>query len=152
MIDRDRFRKRAHNLQSCAQLIKDLTRVPDRATEKDFRQAADLMTDAANDIKELIKATPPGCICRRIQDNDYDYLDYEEGCQHHRQLYLIREGLKADYAKMERALKNETRMRILLAVLTGAAALPPAYAGSILIERAIALTDETLRQITEAAK
>ena len=50
---------------------------------------------------------------------------------------------------MERALKNEVRMQILLAVLTGAAVQPPAYAVPIFIERAIAITNETLRQITE---
>jgi alkyl sulfatase BDS1-like metallo-beta-lactamase superfamily hydrolase len=151
-MDCDRFRKRAHDLQNCAQLVKDLTRIPDRWTEKDFRWVTDLMTGAANDIEELIKATPTGCICRRIQDDNYDYLDYTEGCQHHRQLYMLRESLKANYEKMERALKNEVRMRLVEAALSGMAQLTStSHNVTALVTRAFAIADETLRQITAEA-
>jgi hypothetical protein len=118
MMDRDRYRQRARDLHGCAQLVKDLTKMPDRATEKDFRQAADLMTGAANDIDELIKSKPAGCICRRIEDDNYSYLDYAEGCLHHHELRRIREELKMSYAKMECALKDEVRMRLIVAALS----------------------------------
>ena len=128
--------------------------MPDRATEKDFRQAADLMRGAASDLEELVKATPTGCICRRIQDDNYSYLNYAEDCVHHRQYYALREQLKADYAKMEKALKNETRMKLVAAALTGSAAFTPEddHAGrNQHVERAIAIADDTIRRITETA-
>lgn len=150
-MDRERFRKSAHDLKGCADLIRDLTRMPDRATEKDFQQAADLMARAADDITELIKAQLPGCICRRIQDDGYDYLDYAGNCRHHRDLYLHRESLKADYAKIERALKNETRMKLVAAALSGTAGRPsdPDLDDDDLVKRAIAIADEAIRRITQ---
>lgn len=153
-MDKERFRKRAKDLHGCAQLVKDLTRMPDRATEKDFRQAADLMTGAADDITELVKARLPGCICRRIENDNYSYLDYDEACAHHRELHLIRESLKAEYAKMERALKNEARMKLVTAALSGAAVLQDSRdkttaAVGTLVEGAIAIADEAIRRITQ---
>lgn len=150
-MDRDRYRKRAHDLHGCAQLIKDLTRVPDRATEADFRQVADLMTDAANDLNELIKATPPGCICRRIENDNYSYLDYAEGCLHHRQLYALSESLKADYIRMEKALKDEARMRLIAAALTGSA-VNPQNTSIGAVKYAIAIADEALQQVVTEPK
>ena len=152
-MDRHRFSKRAHDLRGCAQLIKDLTRVPDRATEKDFRQAADLMTGAASDLDELVKATPPGCICRRVENDNYSYLDYAEECIHHRQLHALSESLKVDYAKMEKALKNEVRLRLVSAALSGTALLLdsrdiPITKTVTIVERALAIADETIRAIS----
>lgn len=150
-MDRGRFHKRAVQLVHCAQLFKDLAAMPDRTTEKDCCQAADLMTNAANDLDELIKATPPGCICRRIEHDNYSYLDYAESCLHHRQLYHLSEKLKADYAKAERTLKNEVRLRLITAVLSGTAGanvLNEIYEGDVAyVKRAIAIADETLRLI-----
>lgn len=154
-MDRDRFRKRAADLRSCADLVERLTRVPDRATRKDFEQVSDLMTGAATDIEKLIKAEPPGCVCRRIQDNDYDYLEYNEGCLHHRQLYLVREKLKADYERLEKKLKDEPRMRLLAAVLsdsldkTSAPRLQPA---AIVVDEALTIVDEAIRRLAGDAK
>lgn len=157
-MDRHRFSKRSRDLIARAQIIDDLSRVPDRMTEKDFRLATDLMRGAASDLDELVKATPTGCICRRIQDNNYDYLDYAEACLHHRQLHTLREKLKADYAKMELTLKDEPRMRVLLAALTGAALR---YMGSAGVEHTMnvesyvynarAIADEVVRRLTETA-
>jgi hypothetical protein len=153
-MDRDRYRKRVHELHSCAQLVNDLTRVPDRATEKDLRQASDLMTGAATDINDLIKTQPPGCICQRVENDNYNYLDYAEGCLHHRDLYRTREALKANYEKRERALKDEVRLRLVEMTLSGTAMSPDMDDGTnraIVVKRAIAIADEALRQITEAA-
>jgi hypothetical protein len=147
-MDRHRFSKRAHDLRGCAQLIKDLTRVPDRATEKDFRQAADLMTGAASDLDELVKATPPGCVCRRIENDNYNYLDYAEACLHHRQLYTLRESLKAEYAKMERVLKNEARLKLVAAALTGAALALDLDVDDV-TKRAVWIADEAIRRIAQ---
>lgn len=146
-MDRDRYRTRAVNLRDCAQIVDNLTRMPDRATAKDFQQVVDLMSGAANDIDALVKAELPGCICRRI---DYDYLDYVEGCCHHHVLYHRHKGLQANYDKMVRALKNEVRMRLVVAALSGTAAVQDLNDLN-LVKRAIAIADETLRQIIEEA-
>src|SRR5271163_864618 len=154
-MERDRFRKRARELRTCAELVGTLTQMPDRATEKDFQQAADLMAGAANDLVALLEATPPGCICRRIEHDNYSYLDYAEGCLHHRQLYVMRESLKADYAKMEKALKNEARMKLVAAALSGTATLrdlrDPTAGAENVVERALVIADEVLRRVTENA-
>lgn len=143
----DRCRRRVRELREASQLVKDLARVPDRATEKDFRQVADLMADAATDLEELIQASPPGCLCRRVQTDNYAYLDYAEGCLHHRQLFVLCEKLKADYEKAERALKNEVRLKLVVAALTGAAARPAQDCES-LVEQADALAEAAIRRIT----
>ncbi len=148
-MDRDRFRKRATDLRNCADLVGRLTEIPDRATQKDFHQAANLMAGAANDLEELVKGSLPGCICRRIQDENYDYLNYAEGCRHHGQLYVMREGLKANYAKMESALKNEVRMKLVAAALAGTAGLSSGddRDEDHLAKRAIAIADEAICRI-----
>jgi hypothetical protein len=152
-VDRHRFSKRSRELIERAQIVEDLSRVPDRMTEKDFRLATDLMRGAASDLEELIKATPPGCICRRIENDNYSYLDYAEDCIHHRQYYCLREQLKADYAKMEKALKNEVRMKLVAAALSGTA-VPLKHDNptpDTVVLRALAIADETIRRITEIA-
>ena len=155
MSDRHRFNRRASELRAFADRMGPLAKMPDRATSADIQLAADLATKAANDLDELASATPAGCICRRIENDNYSYLDYVESCIHHRQYYLLREKLKEDYAKMEKALKDEARMKIVAAVLTGAALLPDLSdnrehtANSGLAKHAIEIADETIRQIME---
>ena len=152
-MDRHRFGKRARELNDRAKIVEDLARMPDRATENDFRQASDLMRGAASDLDELVKATPPGCICRRIEHDNYSYLDYAEACVHHRQLYVLSEKLKADYAKMERALKDEARMKLVAAALAGTAGLEPQtnHQRNHYAERALLIADDVIRRITETA-
>lgn len=152
-MDRDRFRTRARELRAFAERMTPLAKMPDRATSADLQLAADLATKAADSLDELLKARPPGCNCRLIEDDNYSYLDYAESCLHHRQYHLLREKLKADYAKMEKALKNETRMKLVAAALSGSAGIEPKelldHQGQ-LVQNAIAIADEVIRQITEA--
>ena len=131
-----------------------LAKMPDRATGADIQLAADLAAKAASDLDELVAATPAGCVCRRIENDNYSYLDLAEDCIHHRQYYLLREKLKEDYAKMERALKNEARMKLVAAVLSGTAGMPSDVDDlndGDLAKRAIAIADETIRRIMETA-
>ena len=154
MTDRHRFSRRAAELRTFAERIEPLAKMPERARGVDIQSAADLARKAADDLDELVKATPPGCICRRIENDNYSYLDYAEECVHHRQYYFLREKLKADYAKMEKDLKNEVRIRFVAAALSGAVALDHDVDDldeNDLAKRAIAIADETIRQITEIA-
>lgn len=152
-MDRDRFRNRADELRAFAERMTPLTKMPDRVTAADLQLAVDLANKAANHIDELVKATPPGCICRRIDNDNYSYLDYAEACIHHRQYYFLREELKRDYQKMETALKAEVRMKLIAAALGGTATpldardIPQAGVGTV-VERAIELADETIRRIS----
>jgi hypothetical protein len=117
-IDRGRYRNRSHELRGCSQLLQQLSKVPDRATEKDFRQVIDLLTGAADDIDELLRAELTGCSCRRIQEDGYhDYLVYDENCRHHRGLYLLEKDLERRREKAERVYKNELRLRFITAAL-----------------------------------
>lgn len=151
MTDRHRFNRRARELNDRARLIEDLARMPDRATENDFRQVVDLMRAAASDLEELASATPPGCVCRRIQNDNYDYLDYEEACLHHRQLYVLGEKLKEDFKKMESALKDEVRMKLVAATLQ-AQTVHSNDPVERMAKLAIELADEVLRQLVEETK
>ena len=154
-MDRDRFRNRARELRAFADRMGPLAKMPDRVTAADLQLAADLAAKAADSLDELLKARPAGCNCRLIEDDNYSYLDYAESCLHHRQYYLLREQLKADYAKMERKLKNEVRMKLVAAALSGTATpmdhrdLPIAGVEPV-VERAIAIADEAIRRITGA--
>lgn len=162
-MDRDRFRNRARELRAFAERMTPLAKMPDRATGADLQLAAELATKAAEHIEELVKAKPSGCICRHIENDNYSYLDYAKECIHHGQLYSLSEHLKADYAKMEKALKNEARMKLVAAALSGTAVsfnsrdTPAGWtnitgpAVEIVVERAVAIADETLRRITGAA-
>ena len=152
-MDRDRFRTRARELRAFADRMTPLAKMPERATAADLQLAADLATKAADSLDELLKARPPGCVCRLIEDDNYSYLDYAEGCIHHRQYYLLREKLKADYAKMEKLLKNEVRMKLVATALAGSASLPEEDSpdNDDIAKRAIAIADEVIRQITEIA-
>ena len=124
-MDRHRFSSRVRELKERAKLVEDLGRVPDRAKEKDFRDLADLLKKTASDIEELVDAKLPGCICRRIDHDDYSYLVYATECRHHHQLHVLTEKLKADYAKMEKTLKDDARMKLVAAALAGTASLSP---------------------------
>ena len=157
-MDRHRFSRRAAELRAFAERMGPLAKMPDRATGADLQLAADLANKAADDLDELVKATPPGCICRRIENDNYSYFDYHEDCIHHRHYYHLSEKLKADYAKMEKALKDGPRMRVILATLTGAAL---SGMGSDEVEHQVkvesrvysarALADEVVRRLTEIA-
>jgi len=158
-MDRHRFSKRSRELTELARLVEGFARMPDGVAEKDFRQAAALMRGASYDIDELVRTSPPGCICRRIRDESNEFLDYAEACLHHRQLHTLREEFKANYAKMERALKNETRLKLVAAALSGTAGLhqvrdQPSDVNDFnedLAKRAIEIADATIRQITMEA-
>jgi hypothetical protein len=132
-----------------------LAKMPDRATSADLQLAADLAKKAADDLDELVKATPSGCVCRRIDNDNYSYLDYHEECIHHRQYYFLREQLKADYAKMEKALKNEVRIKFVAAALAGTAAgIEPKedqLGRNAFVENALEIAEAAIRRITETA-
>ena len=125
--------------------------MPDRATSADIQLAADLATKAADDLEELIAATPAGCVCRRIENDNYSYLDYVESCIHHRQYYLLREQLKADYQKLEGVLKNEVRMKLVIAALQ-AQTVRSNEPDESMAKLAIKLADEVLRQLGSEVK
>ena len=152
-MDRHRFSKRSRELNERAQIIEDLSRVPDRMTEKDFRLATDLMRGAANDLDELVKAKPTGCICRHIENDNYSYLDYAKDCIHHAQYYFLREQLKADYAKMEKVLKDEARMKLVAAALAGTAGMATTdqIGRNAFVENALEIAEAAIRRITETA-
>lgn len=54
------------------------------------------------------------------------------------------------YAKITQALKNETRMKLVAAALSGTSGGQPIAQVGTVVERAIAIADEALRRITEA--
>ena len=151
-MDRNHYRNRTRDLRARAEQLDQLVKMPDRVTSYDLRLASDLMTEAANDLDKLIKATPPGCTCHLVESDTHSYLDYAEDCLHHRDLYTRRENLKGSFAKMERTLKNEVRVRFIMAALSGVAARPNVDASGTLANYAISIADEALRQIVEDAK
>ncbi len=153
-MDRERFKNRSRELGLLATQLAKLSAIPERATTNDFRDAADLIRKAADDLDELLKAPLPGCTCRRVQDYDRDYLEYDETCQHHRALCLLHKRVTADYLKMERALKDEVRLRLVAAALSGSAALPSEDSpdDDDIAKRAIAIADEAICRITRETK
>lgn len=149
-MDRGRFENRVDKLRTCASHLGKLSALPERATTDDFRDASDLMRQAADDLTTLIKAELTGCVCRRIRDDNYDYLEYAQGCRHHRDLYTLKERLKADYTKMEKALKDEVRLKLVTAALAGAAISNDviAFEGTERIaKRAIEVADDTIERL-----
>ena len=152
-MDKGRFRNRARELRAFADRMAPLAKMPDRATAADLQLAADLATKAADSLDELLKARPAGCNCRLIEDDNYSYLDYAESCLHHGALFLREKQLKEGYAKAERALKNEMRMRLVAAALSGTAAVrlvTGVVPAERVVERAVAIADEEIRQIAAA--
>ena len=147
-MDRHRFSSRVRELKERAKLVEDLGRIPDRAKEKDFRDLGELLKKTASDIEELVDAKLPGCICRRIDHDDYSYLVYATECRHHHQLHALTEKCKADYAKMEKTLKDEARMKLVTSALTGTACMAPQDLPGF-ANNAIAIADETIARLTE---
>jgi len=148
----NRFRERVHALRTFAEKMTSLAKMPERTTASDLQLAADLSKKAADSLDELLNAELLGCVCRRIEHDNYSYLDYAESCLHHRQYYLLRQQLKADYAKMEKALKDEVRVKLVAAALTGTAMpsimpLDVSVRSRSVVTTAIAIADEALRQI-----
>ena len=147
-MDRARYRERTRDLQGCADLLKNLTKMPDRAASaKDFQQVADLLKGAAEDIEALLKAELPGCNCRVIDHDDYSRIVYAESCRHHGHLFALEKRLKEGYARAEKVLKDEIRLRFVAAALTGAA--PDGGTPSIVVDRAIAIADEAIGRLTK---
>jgi hypothetical protein len=103
--------------QHAAQLDK-LAELPERATRNDIRNAAAALLDASNDIRKLLKYPLPGCPCRRITDENYDYLVYTDACQHHAHLKREEERIKAAYTKAEEKLKENLRTKFMAAALS----------------------------------
>lgn len=162
-MDRDRFRTRARELRAFAERMAPLAKMPDRVTGADLQLAAELANKAAASLDELLEARLPGCICRLIENDNYSYLDYAEACRHHGNLFVQERQLKEGYAKAEKALKNEARMKLVAAALSGTAAahgtgdVPAGWtsvtgpAAGALVERAIAIADEAIKRILGGA-
>ena len=150
-MDRHRYSRRAHELRAFADRMGPLAKMPDRATSADIQLAADLAKKAADDLDELVAATPAGCVCLRIENDNYSYLDYVESCIHHRQYYLLREQLKAEYQKLECVLKNEARMKLVIAALQ-AQTVRSNEPDERMAKLAIKLADEVLRQLGSEVK
>jgi len=149
-MDRHRFRTRSRELIDRAKKLEDLGKMPDRAVELDFRQAGELIRGAAADIQELVDAKLPGCVCRRIDHDDYSYLDYSLECRHHHQLHALSEKLKADYKKMEKTLKDEVRMKLVAAALSGTARdRDEAMTVDQIGINAIEIANDVIRRLTE---
>jgi hypothetical protein len=144
-LDLDRFRARARDLRKLSSQLSQLATLPDRVTKKDFEDVSKLMVRGADDLEALLEARLPGCLCRLIENDNYSYLDYNAACRHHSQLHAQEQQCKKHYADLERALKNEARMKLVAAVLTGAALVnEPDWERRV--ERAFDIADETLRQ------
>lgn len=146
-MDLDRFRTRERELRALAERVAPLEKMLDRVTAADLKLVTDLATKAADSFNELLKADPPGCTCRLIETDNYSYLDYAESCRHHRQYHRLREELKEGYARMEKALKNEVRLKLVAAALTGTASSITTQSDAAVVERAFAIADEAIRQI-----
>jgi hypothetical protein len=155
-MDRNRFQKRVRELGESAKLVENLTKMPDRTTEKDFRRIVDLLKGAAEDVEALLRADLPGCSCRRIDHDDYSYLDYSESCQHHARLFAREKAHKAHYEAAEKKLKDEVRMRLVASALSGTAGdLSSGVAAhgqiEVIVENAIQIADRTIQAITTGA-
>lgn len=120
-MDRDRYRRRVRELGESTKLIESLAKVPDRATEKDFRLIIDQLRAAATDIEALLEADLPGCACRRVDRDDSYYLDYVESCRHHGHLFSRLASNKKHYEDAAQKLKDEVRGRLVASALSGAA-------------------------------
>ena len=145
------FRQRQHELNEHVQLFAKLSQMPERLTEKDLQRAIYLMSRAAEDLGRLMDARLPGCVCRRIEDENYSRLVYEKTCTHHSSLFHQEKALEEGYAKAEKALKDEARMKLVAAALSGAAGLCETtndLDDEDLAKRAISIADETIRRIT----
>lgn len=153
-MDGYQARKHAEDLRSRAGELRKLARMPDRAKADDFKAAAEAMLQGADSISALLSANLPGCECRHVETDSYSRLDYVESCRHHGHLYRQIEELKKSYEKTEKKLKDEVRLSLVKAALTGASTLvgPADGPHTIIVKRAIAVADEAIRQITGAAE
>jgi len=65
-------------------------------------------------------------------------------------LHALHEKLKADYKKMEKTLKDEARMKLVAAALSGTAGLSPIdHAPDHLAITAIDIANDVIRRLTE---
>jgi hypothetical protein len=151
-MDRSQARSHARDLRSQAGEFRKLVGMPDRAKAEDFKAAAEAMLKGADSIDALVDANLPGCTCRHIESDNYSYLDYAESCRHHGGLYRQIAELKKSYEKTEKKLKDEARMSVVRATLSGTADMPATLTVQGFVARAIEIADETLRQLTGAGK
>ena len=151
-MDRSQARSRARDLRLRGEEFRKLVGMPDRAKAEDFKAAAEVMLKAADSIDALLDDNLPGCVCRHIESDNYSYLDYAESCRHHGGLYRQIAELKKSYEKTEKKLKDEARMSIVRATLSGTADMPATLTVQGFVARAIEIADETLRQLTGAGK
>lgn len=142
------FRQRQHELNEHVQLFAKLSPMPERLTEKDLQRAIYLMSRAAEDLGALLDARLPGCTCRRIEDDNYSRLIYEKTCTHHSSLYHQEKTLEERYAKAEKTLKDEARMKLITAAISGAAFQVPQDAG-LFSRNALEIADDVIRRLLE---
>jgi hypothetical protein len=141
----NRYHSHMNELRKQATLLKSLAPLSERVSAKDLLGAVDAMQLAASALEELIRARPEGCVCDLIDDR---YLSYAESCTHHGHLHVLLEALKAEYVKLEKTLKDETRLKLIAGALAGTAGLEPKQA---IAKQAIAVADEVLKQLTDAS-
>lgn len=151
-MDRHRFSDRQRKLLAEVDKLISLKKMTDRVTVDDLNRWAELMQLAAGDLRELVEANLPGCICRRIENDNYSYLDYAESCRHHGSLFHMQAELKKRYELAEKKLKDEVRMSIVREALSGTVDMPTTLTVQGLVTRAIEIADEAIRQLTGGTK
>lgn len=110
------------DLKTLANKLDKLAEMPERTTRDDLRSAARALTAVSNDVRKLLKHPLVGCPCRRIQDDNFDYLVYADECQHHRHLKHETERLKKAYADAQKKLEVTHHTEFMASALAGIAA------------------------------
>jgi hypothetical protein len=145
-------RARVHEIMQIAERFQILASMPDHVTRADIEQAVSALRDSALKISFLIEATPVGCTCPRTEREDRStFIDrYDPECRHHGRLHALEERGNKLYEDTRQKLKNEVRIQLVAAALTGLLSWRPSLTTEqrlMIVDVAIASADMTIEKL-----
>lgn len=144
-------------LTARARELESLVSMPHRVLSKDVEGASAALNEAADGMRQLMAGELPGCTCRRIDKDDYSYLNYDEKCRDHGNLWAQTTALKKRYEELHAKLTDELRIRIVSEVISSLAATQKCPSGLALAlwaedlaEQASAVADAAIAELGKA--
>lgn len=130
-----------------ANAIEKLRDMPERTTRAELDAWSAALVRAARYLDELTRTRLHGCTCRYHEDDDRSWVTPDPACPHHKHQIEEQAALAKHYAKQQKKLTDEVRLRLVAAAITGLAGRPSVSSVDGLAAEALQVADAVIAKI-----
>lgn len=106
-----------NKLRAQSRALAPLVSMPSRVTSDDIETARAALQTASEGMEQLMSGELSGCTCRRFDDGDRTYVDYDNKCTHHRSLLMQRDASKKNYDDAHKKLTDDLRVKLVTGMM-----------------------------------